>query len=337
MITWTWSSRLAVIAVLLGASCDDLDDSSDDADGSDAEMIESLVAPTGSLLVSGDFAATSKTKTIVTQEIAAHPTIQLLPVGDLSYSTQYNDGYPWIPWLSRTYPVIGNHEINCTKAGDVCGREAFALFDGNNAAGNHHFPAITGGNGKPTYDFTYTHELAPGWLLVVLNTGTNCKQQSCTSQASQLTSWVNSYRAAHAGHGCVIVALHTARWSTMFSSSDDNLPWATSVAPIWNAAVAAKVDLVMQGHVHVYEEFAKLDANGHAAATGTKLFTMGSGGRGQVKPPQSNIASSVLLDSAASPVNGVLKLALYNGSYGYHFERALTAGMPASSVPCNVP
>ena len=123
----------------------------------------------------------------------------------------------------------------------------------------------------------------------------------------------------------------------MFSSDADNEPWAAGVAPIWNAAIAQKADIVFQGHVHVYEEFEKLDANGNYSSIGAKLFTVGSGGRGQVQPPVSNIDASKLVASHASPINGVLKLGLYAGSYGYHFETAATSGAPASSKACNVP
>jgi hypothetical protein len=131
--------------------------------------------------------------------------------------------------------------------------------------------------------------------------------------------------------------MHTARWSTMFSSDPDNEPWAAGVAPIWNAAVAQKADIVLQGHVHVYEEFEKLDASGNYSAVGAKLFTVGSGGRGQVKPPLSNIDASKLVASRPSPINGVLKLGLYAGSYGYKFETAASSGSPASSKACNLP
>ncbi|HEV7558765.1 MAG TPA: metallophosphoesterase [Kofleriaceae bacterium] len=310
------------------AACDDEPDTVD---------VDSEVAASATLLISGDFAEASTTKSIVAQEIATNPSVQLLPVGDLSYTSPYDPGYPWINWLARTYPVIGNHEINCPHAGDVCGSEAFALFDGNNAAANHHFPAITGDNGKPTYDFAYSHEVAPGWLLVVLNTGTDCKQQSCAQQATRMTSWITSWRSAHGGHGCVIVAMHTARWSTRFSSSGDNLPWATSVAPIWTAAIANHVDLIVQGHVHAYEEFERLDASGHASPTGVKLFTLGAGGRGQVTPNLSNIDASLRIGKPLLKVNGVLELALYPGSYGYRFEQAATSGTPASSTACNEP
>jgi hypothetical protein len=70
---------------------------------------------------------------------------------------------------------------------------------------------------------------------------------------------------------------------------------------------------------------------------GSKLFTLGTGGRGQVQPTESNISASELVASHGSPINGVLKLALYAGSYGYHFETSATSGSPASSLACNRP
>lgn len=285
--------------------------------------------------MAGDFASTSSTKGIAQTEIANDSSVKLVAVGDMSYSAPYASNYPWASWASRTFPVMGNHEFDSVSG--TGGQQPYSLFNGNNAAGNLTFPAITGANGVATYDFSYSYQVAPGWLLVVVNTGVNCAQQSCSTQGSKVTSDINSWRSSHGGHGCVIVAMHTARWSTMFSSDADNLPWAPGVAPIWDAAVGAKADIVLQGHAHVYEAFDKLDENGAYSATGAKLFTMGTGGRGQVQPTKSNISSSVLVASRPSPINGVLKLGLYSGAYGYTFETAATSGPPASSKACNVP
>jgi hypothetical protein len=293
------------------------------------------VTAAATVLVAGDFAATSSTKGIVQTEIGSNSAIKLLAVGDMSYASPYASNYPWAGWASRTFPVMGNHEFNSVAG--TGGQQPFDLFNGTNAANNHKFPAITGANGVATYDFTYTYQIAPGWLLAVINTGVNCAQQSCTSQGTQLKSEIASWRSGNGGHGCVIVAMHTARWSTMFSSDSDNEPWAAGVDPIWQAAIAEQADIVLQGHVHVYEEFEKLDGNGNYSATGAKLFTVGSGGRGQVQPPLSNIPAARLVASKPSPINGVLKLGLYAGSYGYKFETAASTGSPASSKACNVP
>jgi hypothetical protein len=322
---------LATVAVGVGACSGEAGQGSDEPVGS----VSQAVTASATILVAGDFASTSSTKGIVQTEIGTNSGIKLIAVGDMSYASPYASNYPWAGWAARTFPVMGNHEFNSVAG--TGGQQPFDLFNGTNAAGNLKFPAITGANGVATYDFSYTYPIAPGWLLAVVNTGVDCEEQSCSSQGTKLASEIASWRSVNGGHGCVIVAMHTARWSTMFSSDSDNLPWAPSVAPIWNAAVSSKADIVLQGHVHVYEEFDKLDANGAYSATGAKLFTVGSGGRGQVQPPQSNISSSVLVGSRPSPINGVLKLGLYAGSYGYHFETAATTAAPASSKACNVP
>jgi len=231
---------------------------------------------------------------------------------------------------------MGNHEFDSVSG--TGGDEPYAIFNGNNAAGNLTFPAITGANGVATYDFTYSYELAPGWLLVVLNTSVNFNTQTAASQATNLGNWIDTWRAANGGHGCVIVALHTARWSTTFSGSADNGPnWVTGITPVWDAAIAHHVDIWLQGHVHAYEEFEKLDDQGNVSSAGIKTFTVGAGGRGQVAGGWSNIDVSKRLDYRASAVNGILKLALYDGSFGYKFEQAGSATTPTSSITCNVP
>jgi hypothetical protein len=326
------TASLALIAI----SCSGTDSPSETTPDSESVSSQTeAVTAAATLLVAGDFASTSSTLGIAQTEINSNAATKLIAVGDMSYAAPYASNYPWAGFASRTFPVMGNHEFNSVagKGGD----EPFALFNGKNAAGNLKFPAITGANGVATYDFSYSYEITPGWLLVVVNTGVNCAQQSCTAQATKLQNEISSWRSNNGGHGCVIVAMHTARWSTMFSSDADNEPWATSVAPLWTSAIGQKADIILQGHVHVYEEFEKLDTNGNYSATGAKLFTMGSGGRGQVQPPLSNIPAGRLVASHASPINGVLKLGLYAGSYGYHFETAATTGAPASSKACNVP
>ncbi|HWZ93241.1 MAG TPA: metallophosphoesterase [Polyangiaceae bacterium] len=327
-------SALTASLALIATACSGTDSQSE----TNAEPVSAqseAVTAAATLLVAGDFASTSSTLGIAQTEINNNAATKLIAVGDMSYAAPYASNYPWAGFASRTFPVMGNHEFN-TVAGKG-GDEPFALFNGKNAAGNLTFPAITGNNGVATYDFSYSYEITPGWLLVVVNTGVDCAQQSCTAQGTKVQSQISSWRSNHGGHGCVIVAMHTARWSTMFSSDPDNEPWATSVTPIWSAAIGQKADIILQGHVHVYEEFEKLDTNGNYSAVGAKLFTMGSGGRGQVEPPVSNISSARLVASHASPINGVLKLGLYAGSYGYHFETAATSGAPVSSKACNVP
>lgn len=306
--------------------------------GATSETTQALTAA-ATLLVSADFASNSTTKQIVAAEIANDSSVKLVPAGDLSYTSPYASNYPWASWAARTFPVMGNHEFDSVSG--TGGQQPYDLFNGRNAAGNHVFSAIKGDNGVATYDFTYSWQVAPGWLLVVMNTNvanaskTDCAVQSCNAQATKLKTTVENWRNANGGKGCVIVAMHTARFSSMFSSSSDNEPWAPTVDAIWRAAVYEHVDIVLQGHAHVYEEFPKLGANGCTSSTGTKLFTVGSGGRGQVKPSKSNLTCTSPIAAHAAPINGVLKLALYGGSYGHRFETSATTGEPSASVTCN--
>ena len=327
--------RVTLTSLALGAAGCSGQDHPGPGDYEPVGVSAQAVTAAATVLAAGDFSATSSTKGIVQTEVGTNGAVKLIAVGDMSYSAPYESNYPWASWAARTFPVMGNHEFDSVAGAG--GLQPFDLFNGKNAAGNIKFPAITGANGVSTYDFTYSYEITSGWLLVVTNTSVNCAEQSCTTQGTQVQNEISAWRSSHGGHGCVIVAMHTARWSTMFSSDSDNLPWAPGVAPIWNAAVAEKADIVLQGHVHVYEEFEKLDANGNSSSTGAKLFNVGSGGRGQVQPPESNISASKLIASHASPINGVLKLGLYAGTYGYHFETAATSSAPASSESCNVP
>src|ERR1700722_3241939 len=61
--------------------------------GTTNEGIVAASAPLATLLVSADFASTSKTKSIVESEIKTNGSVKLLAVGDLSYSAPYATNY----------------------------------------------------------------------------------------------------------------------------------------------------------------------------------------------------------------------------------------------------
>jgi hypothetical protein len=84
--------------------------------------------------------------------------------------------------------------------------------------------------------------------------------------------------------------------------------------PLWQAAVAGGVDLVLNGHRHQYERFTTMDAAGApTAAAGAREIVVGTGGDdleafGPVKPTS----------EARVLAFGVLELQL--GSTGYTFR-----------------
>jgi hypothetical protein len=86
----------------------------------------------------------------------------------------------------------------------------------------------------------------------------------------------------------------------------------------WNDLYAYGVDVVLNGHAHVYERFAPQDPFGHAdPAHGIRQFTVGSGG-----VDHDEFVRTVRTSQARSRAFGVLELALGPGSYGWRFLAA---------------
>jgi hypothetical protein len=85
--------------------------------------------------------------------------------------------------------------------------------------------------------------------------------------------------------------------------------------PLWTAAVAGGVDLVLNGHRHQYERFAPMDASGSVApAGGTREIVVGTGGNDIEAFGASARGSEVRIGAF-----GVLELTL--GAAGYSFRQ----------------
>jgi hypothetical protein len=108
---------------------------------------------------------------------------------------------------------------------------------------------------------------------------------------------------------CTLAYWHHPRFS---SGEQGNYP---SVDPLWKALHAAGVEIVLNGHDHVYERFAPQNPSGVADPKGIQEFIVGTGGK-------------VLNAFAATQPNslvrhtgtfGVLKLTLHPTSYDWQF------------------
>ena len=85
--------------------------------------------------------------------------------------------------------------------------------------------------------------------------------------------------------------------------------------PIWNALYDGNVDIVLNGHDHDYERFARQDTNAVAdPVRGIQEFVVGTGGVGTngfgTIQPNSMVRSTVL---------GVLQLTLKATGYDFRF------------------
>ena len=94
-------------------------------------------------------------------------------------------------------------------------------------------------------------------------------------------------------------------------------PAATpTTAPFWRTLHQARADIVLAGHDHVYERFARQSATGSASPTGPVQFMVGTGGKnlGKFVTRQPNSRKRVREHGAPpSPVLEELPVALRPG------------------------
>src|SRR5215210_7262597 len=202
----------------------------------------------------------------------------------------------WGQYKARTMPAVGNHEYRTTGAS--------GYFD--------YFGAAAGEPGKGYYSYNWG-----AWHIVVLDS--ECKYwatgfidgpSQCSSQRqANMIAWLKADLAAHPTV-CTLAYFHQPRFSSGFGGND------LSTQPIWDALYAAKADVVISGHDHNYERFARQTPSGALdTSRGIREFVVGTGGAshggfGTIK------ANSQVRNSTTY---GVLKLTLNSASYSWKF------------------
>jgi hypothetical protein len=215
----------------------------------------------------------------------------------------------WGSFKQLIHPVPGNHEYASSP-------RASGYFD--------YFKGAAG----PSKRGYYSYDLG-SWHLIALNS--NCSDSVCGNYLSGKVShaevgWLKADLAAHPGR-CTLAYWHHPR----FSSGDhgDEI----GVAPLWEALYDAHADIVLNGHDHDYERFAKQNPQGQPDAQGIREFVVGTGGRDHYtfsKPidPNSEVRDQVHY--------GVLFLTLRNGSYDWRFRDAHGDVLDSGSDVCNL-
>jgi hypothetical protein len=125
---------------------------------------------------------------------------------------------------------------------------------------------------------------------------------------------------------CTLAYWHHPRWSSGTQHGSDS-----GVAPFWTTLYGAHADVVLNGHEHNYERFAKQNPLGQADPNGIREFVVGTGGRShyQFGTP---IANSEFRDSTHF---GVLKLTLHPGQYDWQFVATGGAVIDSGSDACH--
>jgi hypothetical protein len=216
---------------------------------------------------------------------------RVLALGDNQYEigalSDFQNFYApsWGRVKSKTSPVVGNHE-----------------YGTSNASG--YFTYFGAAAGDPAKGY-YSYNLG-SWHLIALNS--NCSQVGGCSSGSPQYTWLQKDLNASSA-ACTLAYLHHPLWS---SSS-----YATSaVKPLMQLLYDHGAELVLAGHAHNYERFARQDPNGNANATyGLREIVVGTGGRNFTS--FSTVAANSQVRNAAT--FGVIKLTLASTQYTWQF------------------
>jgi len=201
------------------------------------------------------------------------------PDGSLSQFSSYYDPN-WGRFKAKTSPTPGNHDYHTSGAS--------GYFE--------YFGALA-----PAEYYSYD---VGSWHLISLNS-----EISVSSSSAQL-NWLRNDLAAHPNQ-CTLAYWHKPRFSSGTTHGG-----SSSFDPFWQALYAAKADVVLVGHEHNYERFAKQNPSGAADPNGIQQFVVGTGGASHGYSFGTPVANSQVQNDNTF---GVLKLTLHSGSYNWKF------------------
>lgn len=204
-------------------------------------------------------------------------------------------GPTWGAFKASTLPVIGNHDY-------YSDHDAAAPFFS-------YWGAAAGTAGKGWYAYDYG-----SWRIYALN-GICAYCGNCGPTSEQL-NWLNADLAANK-RLCSLAMFHYP----LFSSGHYATP---SQSVFWDALLPHGVEVILNGHDHLYERFAPQDASGSATAAGIRQFTVGTGGASHHSfEADAGNSEKLILNRF-----GVLKLTLHLNYYEWQFIGADANGDP---------
>ena len=265
----------------------------------------------------GDAVTGTKCQQQATSNVAVQANPQaVLVLGDDQYEcgalSDFTGSYgpSWGQLKGVTYPVIGNHEYNwgdgkippCAGQPMPSGAEGYWNYFGDAAT-----PLEPGcrSNCKGYYSFN-----VGTWHVVVLNsmlcTGALSGGNQCYTGSAQ-QKWLQA-DLKNRSNQCVIAAWH----HPLFSTGER----APGTKPLWDTLYAAGAEIVLNGHLHRYEQFRPQDGSGNATPNGMREFIVGTGG---MNFQGWNGNSPANLEVVNDTSFGVLRLNLRDGGYDWQF------------------
>lgn len=212
-------------------------------------------------------------------------------VGDNQYNgAQYDDFMncydpTWGRHIARTRPAAGNHEYD-------------------SPAINGYFRYFGAAAGEPDKGY-YAYDIED-WQIITLNS--QCHEVGGCDRDSPQGIWLRKELAQNP-RACTAVVLHHPRYSTGLHGDD------LSTQDMWEILYDAGVELVLAGHDHSYQRYARQDPFDNIDPNGVREFVIGMGGSTlrSAKYDRPNI------EVQNSSTYGALKLDLHPGSYDWEF------------------
>ena len=234
----------------------------------------------------------------------------VVPLGDLQYEAgtldEFSQGYDpsWGLYAAMTYPVPGNHEYGIDGAPGYFDYWASEQRPTGEAASGY-----------------YSFDLG-SWHLIALNSASGCCEEGSAQDA-----FLEQDLAATTQR-CIAAYWHHPLFNSGTVHGDESF-----TGPLWTDLYAAGADIVLNGHEHNYQRYAKQDPFGVPTPIGIREFIVGTGGKGHyglLEVKDANYEFGNTTDF------GVLRLQLFEDSYSWEFVgvdgAVLDSGGP---VPCN--
>ncbi len=233
------------------------------------------------------------------------PVAALLP-GDLQYDTaaagewaSFNASWGKAPFTLR--PAPGNHEYATPGAS--------GYYD--------EFGSRAGPDRRGWYAFNLGR-----WRAYSLNSNCIGDGVGCGASSPQVR-WLAADLTAHP-HACVLAFWHHPRFSSGLHGDSPEL------GPIWATLQRAKADLVLEGHDHDFERFARRTSDGRVDPAGVASFVVGTGGKSTYPVLRREPGSKKVVQFRF----GVLELALAAGGWSWQYRTAEGRVRDAGSTRC---
>lgn len=233
----------------------------------------------------------------------------VLALGDEQYPSgelpdfRRSYGRTWGRVLRKTRPVPGNHEYRLPGA-----RGYF-----------RYFGARAGPRGEGWYAYRVGR-----WHLIALNG--NCSRIGGCGPLAPETRWLRSNLRQH-HRRCTLAYWHQPRFASGGTHGDLSI-----YSTWWRILYAHGVDVVLGGHDHLYERYARQTPGGvRDRRHGIRQFIVGTGGVGFARPRGRHRN----LQSRQHRHFGVLKLTLHPRRYDWRFVTGGHRVMDHGSTRCH--